>query len=96
MNRLDVKALRKGAETKSTNTLKLLLLLYNKIADDNADDPRVENVALQIGIIEEELEGRKERGETLVGEKVNIDEDGKKNITIGLKPLNLKGDAKLK
>jgi len=96
MGRLDERSLRKGAETKSTNTLKLLLLLYNKIANENKEDARIENVSLQIRIIEEELERRSIVGDGLVGEKVDIDEDGKKNITIGLKPLNLHGKAKLK
>jgi hypothetical protein len=96
---VDVEDLREGAKRKNTNTLRLLLLLYNRIAEENADDLRVEKVHTQIEIIEEELKRRRDGGEVVsetASETVYEDEDGKRNITVGLKPLSLQVKAKLK
>jgi hypothetical protein len=95
---LDAKALRNGAERKSTNTLVTLLSLFSRIESENSDDPRIDKVILQRKIIEKELERRRNGGEMkeTASETVHEHEDGKLDITIGLKPLNLHGKANLK
>lgn len=94
---IDVEELRIGAEKKSTNTLVLLLSLFTRIESENSDDPRVDKVTLQREIIEEELERRRNGGEMReqVGETVNEDENGIRDITIGLKPLRISGKTNL-
>lgn len=94
---IDVEELRIGAEKKSTNTLVLLLSLFTRIESENSDDPRVDKVILQREIIEEELERRRNGGEMReqVGETVNEDENGIRDITIGLKPLRISGKTNL-
>ena len=94
---IDVEELRIGAEKKSTNTLVLLLSLFTRIESENSDDPRVDKVTLQREIIEIELERRRNGGEMReqVGETVNEDENGIRDITIGLKPLRISGKTNL-
>ena len=96
--KLDVEVLRDGAERKSTNTLVMLLSLFSRIESENSDDPRIDKVILQREIIEKELERRRNGGKMKEGavETVHEDENGIRDITIGLKPLNLHGKAAMK
>jgi len=81
----------RAARKKPTSHLILIKQLFTQIIEQHSDDPRVSKVQMQVDIINDELERRGQSEESMNNEQVIVNEDGTKDITIGMNTLRMSG-----